>query len=102
MRHGFTVMTMKSNEIFTLEVPCFALPLVTMTGMLFQVKVMLLVFLFLIIEILCIMDSHLKVRQLIRIFICQFWDISRMQYKENDLKCGLQEASSSIMMCLLT
>jgi hypothetical protein len=58
---------------------------------------------FSIIKALCIMNLHLKVRQLIKIFIWRFWDVCRMQYEESDLKCGLREAGSSIMiMRLLT
>jgi hypothetical protein len=34
------------------------------------------------------MNLLLKVRQLIRIFTWQFWDISGIQYEENSLKCS--------------
>jgi hypothetical protein len=49
------------------------------------------------------MNSLLKVRKLIKIFIWWFWDVCSMRYEESDLKCGLQEAGSSVMiMRLLT
>jgi hypothetical protein len=50
-----------------------------------------LFFFFFIIKAFCTMNSLLKVRQLIKVFIWQFWDVCRMQYKESDLKCGLQK-----------
>jgi hypothetical protein len=58
---------------------------------------------FFIIEASWIMISLLKVKQLIKIFIRWFWDICGLRYEEGNLKCGLREAGSSIMiMHLLT
>jgi hypothetical protein len=53
------------------------------------------------IEALCIINSLLKVRQLVNISIWRFRDVCGMRYEESDLKCGLREAGSSITIMLL-
>jgi hypothetical protein len=70
MRLGFTVMMLNQTTTLTLEEPCFASPQESMTGTLASESSAALFFS--IIKALCIMNSRLNVRQLIKIFIWQF------------------------------
>lgn len=103
-RHGFTVMTLKPNNN-----PQIKRVLLRLTPRQHDTSAcewkQCCLFLFLTIETLCYMNLQvlLKVSKLIMIFTWRFWDVCGIQYEKSHLKCGLQEAATSItIMSLLT